>query len=204
MPTLNQPRLQAILSLVEPARIIIDVGCDHGYITRAVGGIGSEISFSQLPVARDLPLVVADGLQPFSRVDLAIITGMGPHKILRILAHGPTPRQAIVHSPNKTGFLRQGLADAGFSIVKERLAPEARGFAEILKIVPGQEAHSGHALWFGPWLHQDPLYPEHLRRQLAHWRKIARHAPPQHPNFNRAMEWVQFLEARQKRLSPSV
>lgn len=198
-PAKGRPRREAILDLVVPADIIVDVGCDHGHVaaTLARGGalvIGAERRSRRLPERLDVPLVVADGLAPFRRVDLAIITGMGGRVILDILARGPEPRVAIVHSPDHVHELRLGLAEAGWRIDAERLAPEARGFAEVIRVVRGEEPHEGHALMFGPKLVHEPLAHAHAEHELAHWRRILRSAPPDSEGAQRAAGWVAFLE----------
>ncbi|MCB9758711.1 MAG: tRNA (adenine(22)-N(1))-methyltransferase TrmK [Alphaproteobacteria bacterium] len=199
-PANGQPRREAILSLLVPAGLVVDVGCDHGHIAAAIQARGFAVVATErrrhrLPERADVPRVVADGLEPFRTVDLAVITGMGPHAILDILARGPAPRVAIVHTPDRTDTLRQGLADAGWRIDAERLAPEGHRFAEVIRVVRGEEPHEGHALWFGPGLRDDPLLPRHAASVRAHWTRVAARAPEGSPGHARAVGWLAFLDA---------
>ncbi|MCO4746592.1 MAG: tRNA (adenine(22)-N(1))-methyltransferase TrmK, partial [Proteobacteria bacterium] len=118
----------------------------------------------------DVPWVVADGLSCFERVDTAIIAGMGAYTIAGILERGPAPARALVHAPDDPPTLRLLLPRLGWKIVDERLAPEARRYAEVLLIEPGEETHSGLELELGPVLltGDDPLLRPHLEH-LGRW-----------------------------------
>lgn len=199
----GRARLDAILKLAAPwcQGVVADVGCDHGHTSRRLRDLGTadvvlsiERRSNRLPRRSDLDLVVSDGLTSIRRVDLAVITGMGPAAILGILT--TRPRRAVVHSPDRTDTLRQRLADDGWRIDAEMLAPEGRGYAEVLRIEPGVEPHTGHTLWFGPKLHGDPLLPAHRDHVLAHWRRVAESAPAGTAGHARAAAWVAFLTAQ--------
>jgi len=198
-PTRGRPRRTAIIELVrvEPySDPIIDVGCDHGYIASAVHAIGSERAPNRLPNARSGQYVVADGLLPYSHVGMAIITGLGAREIARILDNGPTPEQAVLHAPDRPHWLRAWLADHGYRITHERLAPEARGFAEVMRVCRGVEPTRGHPLWFGPQLRNDPHVVAHVQKQLLRWRHIRQEVGES--DLERSAEvaaWLTFLEA---------
>lgn len=200
MKTGGRARLDKILELAAPycRGVVADVGCDHGHTSKRLRDLGTadvvlsiERRSHRLPRRRDLDLVVSDGLRAIRRVDLAVVTGMGPAAILGILAI--RPECAVVHSPDRTDTLRQGLADAGWRIDAEALAPEGRGYAEVIRVLPGEEPASGHALWFGPKLLDDPLVAAHRALVLAHWQRIVEKAPSQSPGGQRAAGWVRHL-----------
>ncbi len=137
----------------------VDVGADHAYVARALGGIAVE----RLPGRRagnDVRWVIADGLRPFREVGTAIIAGMGADRIADILANGPRAHRIVVHAPEDPHRLRVHLADLGWRIVAEALAHEGRAFAEIIAAVPGKEPTSGARLRVGPFLitGADPLF----------------------------------------------
>lgn len=203
----GRARLEAIVELATPhvTGVVVDVGCDHGHTARALSDLGSaelviasERRHNRLPRRSDLPLLVTNGLAGLRRVDLAIITGMGPHTILGVLDAGPKPAVAVVHSPDRTDSLRRGLAADGWCIDAEKLAPEGRGYAEVIRVVRGQEPHTGLNLEFGPLLSDDPLLQPHIAHVLRHWKRIARDAPPGSTGRERAEAWVPFLEALQR------
>ncbi len=198
-PTRGRPRRTAIIELVQIAPYaapIIDVGCDHGYIANAVHAIGSERKPNRLPKARGGQYVVADGLLPYRHVGMAVITGIGAREIARILENGPPPEQAVLHAPDRPNWLRAWLGDHGYQITHERLAPEARGFAEIMRVSRSVETARGHALWFGPKLRNDPHVLAHAQQQLRRWQQIREEVGES--DLERSMEvaaWIVFLEA---------
>lgn len=210
----GRARLQAILSLLAPHAhgVVVDVGCDHGQLTnllqdlvrregRQAVVVGSERRLHRLPRVRspEIKWMVADGMKGLSRVDACVIAGMGPHTILKILAAGPTPKTAVVHSPDRTDTLRRGLKEGGWRIVEESLAPENDRCAELIRIEPGVEDSTGHTLLFGPRLLEkgDPLLSEHAAWVHRHWSTVANSAPPGSHGHTRASEWVRFIDGLQ-------
>jgi len=199
MAETSNPRRRAIIELARPyARgVVVDVGCDHGHVAAALGAIGAERRSNRLPRRHDIQLVVADGMAPFRRVDLAIIAGMGPEKILGILARGPRPEVAVVHSPQHAGSLRAGLAAAGWRIDAERLAPENDRYASVLRVLPGEETATGHTLRFGPRLLEagDPYLMKHAHQLRGWWASLAETIPAGVPKRAEADAWVLWLDA---------
>jgi tRNA (adenine22-N1)-methyltransferase len=102
----NSPRLFALVEeITKPNSVIVDVGCDHGYIgcycllTKKASFIYNvDLRTSPLSVAtanlQKLELInqskniVADGLKTEaieSNIDYCVIAGMGGHNIVKIL-----------------------------------------------------------------------------------------------------------------------
>lgn len=196
-PLKGRPRRQVILSLVPPGDVVVDVGCDHGYVADGAGAIGVERFPHRLPTQRVGPRVICDGLRCFSRVDVAIITGLGAAEIARILEAGPTPGAAVLHAPDRPGWLRTWCASHGWRIDAERLAPEHGHYAQVLRVVPGVEPHQGRLLEFGPLLSSDPLFPAHVAERTRWWRGLLARTEGRDPEKAReAREWLHFLESR--------
>jgi len=195
-PAKGRARREIILSLVPPGRSVVDVGCDHGHTARALGAIGTERRVHRLPRYRGgLRLVVADGLRCFRSVDVAVISGIGAFQIGRILSEGPRPALAVVHAPDRPVALRRWCADNGWRIDAERLAPEGRRFAEVMRIVPGEEPHTGLALDFGPHIPRDPLAEAHAAQLLGWHRGVLQRVRDHDADKARqALEWCAFLE----------
>jgi tRNA A22 N-methylase len=169
------PRVQAILALCprEPLPIV-DVGADHGYVAEQLGAIAVETEAYRCRNPR-VRWVVADGLSAFETVGVAVITGMGARTIAGILDRGPRPAVAVVHAPDDPPLLRRLLKAQGWRIEAELLAPEARRYAEILRVVPGDEPSEGFVLDYGPCLLREggPLVREHLGMLVDRFTRIA-------------------------------
>lgn len=155
--------------------VVVDVGADHGHVAAAIGAIATERAPGRIG-RPDVPWVIADGLRPFRRVDLAVIAGMGALTIAGILERGPKPAAAVLHAPDDPPVLRAWLAAHGWRIEAEALAPEARRYAEVLRVVPGEEQATGLWLTFGPRLLEggDPHLRAHLQQLWGWHARLAR------------------------------
>lgn len=175
MKTAGQHRREILAELCPPGEIRVDVGADHGHVARSLGAIATERRLERIALRDGLRWVIADGLKPFRRVDVAVIAGMGAASIAAILREGPTPAVAVLHAQDDPQELRLWLAANGWRIDEERLAREGRGIAEIVRALPGEEPSSGMLLRFGPRLlsGEDPLLREHLRAQHERLQALA-------------------------------
>lgn len=198
-PKKGRERRLAIQALARPYLdgVVVDVGADHGHVASSLARehdlvIATERRSNRLPRWPSLR-VVADGLAPFRRVDLAIVCGMGPHSILHVLSSGPEVGCAVLHSPDRTDTLRRGLKEQGWRIDAERLAPENGRYAELIRVLPGQEPSEGHALAFGPRLLHDPHIQEHIAHTRAHWQSVVDKAPAESQGAQRARGWLDWL-----------
>ncbi|MBN2800191.1 MAG: tRNA (adenine(22)-N(1))-methyltransferase TrmK [Deltaproteobacteria bacterium] len=192
----RHPRLAAILELVPSGLLVIDVGADHGHISGALPRVITTERHPHQARRRGLRWVVADGLAPFREVPCAVIAGMGARTIEAILSRGPAPAVAVLHAPDDPPRLRRWLAANGWRIDAESLAPEARRYAEVLRVVPGEEPATGLTLAVGPRLLSEghPLLEAHLTQLLGHHRSLAAATAGVAPDKHReAQRWVEFL-----------
>lgn len=193
-------RIEAIVGLVPPGGVIVDVGADHGSVAERIGGIATE-RHPRRRSGRVLPWVVADGLAPFRHVDTAVIAGMGARTIAAILDRGPTPRCVVLHADDEPSTLRGWLAERGWQIDAEALAPQGRRYAEVIRAVSGVEAATGLWLHHGPRLLQsdDPHLVPHLQAAWTRWSDLHRRlvsVPSAAARREEAREHADFLAAR--------
>jgi tRNA A22 N-methylase len=190
-------RLAALVALAPRIEPIVDVGADHGLVAEALGAVAVE----RLPHRRgraNVRWVVADGLRPFREVGTAVIAGMGARRIVGILEAGPTPKALALHAQDEPDLLRRWLATHGWRIDAEALAPEGRGFAQVLRAYPGEERSSGIALDLGPRLLEggDPLLLPWLRHEAARQKGLLDAIPESRPDLrDRAARVLAFVEA---------
>ncbi len=198
MKRAGRPRRDVLARLCPRNELpIIDVGADHGHVAHAIGAIATE----RLPGRRgraDVSWVIADGLLPFREVGTAVIAGMGANTISEILTRGPTPRVAVLHAQDDPPKLRRWLAENGWRITQEALAPEARRFAEVIVARPGVEPCSGPQLELGPRLYadnNDPHLDAHLEQLSGYWSSIAERtrlaAPEVCANATSRVAWIE-------------
>ena len=147
-----------------------------------------------------MQMMVADGMRGLRHVDVCIIAGMGPHTILEILAAGPKPKTAVVHSPDRTDTLRRGLKAAGWRIVEESLAPEN----ERLRRNPTHRTrrrgqHRAHSALRPqtPGARRTPCSRSTQPSCTATGALWPPRAPPGSHGHTRATEWVTFIDGLQ-------
>lgn len=148
-------RLAALAALVPPGppdRIVVDVGADHGHLAAALGAIAVEREAHRPGVGARSPWVLADGLAPFRRVDVAILAGLGARTIAGIVQRGPRPGMLVAQAPDDPPRLRRLLVHDGWRVDAEALAREGARIVEIVRFVPGDEPARDPHLGLGPRL----------------------------------------------------
>ena len=194
-PLSSSDRLSLIIEMAPRRERIVDVGTDHGHVAAALGAIASEREHHRLPARTDVTRVVADGLRGHKDVQLAVLTGMGPKLILAILDNASPPEEILVHAPQHTHVLRYGLAQRGWKVQREGLAPENGKYAEVIHLKPGTEKASGYTLGFGPTLESHPWAKEHATDLLNGWTRLLHDAPEGTRPHKEAQGWIEWLSA---------
>ena len=187
-------RLSLIIQMAPKGLRTVDVGCDHGHVAAALGAVGSEREFHRLSPRKDIARVVANGLAGHSNVELAILTGMGPKLILGILDRGPEPQQAIVHTPQHSHALRLGLAERGWVVLAEGLAPENGRYAEVIHVERGAPEEFSFELGFGRSLMRHPLARAHAEQLRKDWSRLVNDAPEDTDAHRKAKAWLTWLD----------
>lgn len=186
-----QKRLEQIASLVK-GPVAVDVGTDHGRLPAMLLNdpaikkvIATDISRASLNKCRDLlrshphrsraELVVTDGLDGIDTktVDTIVISGMGGHRIIGILAralHAGKSLRRLILSPQKgEEDVRRFLHESGFQILSDFMLREAGKYYTILVAAPGAERY-GSDLDYRYGKHQlkdrDPVLLERVRQEI--------------------------------------
>jgi tRNA (adenine22-N1)-methyltransferase len=139
-------RLQSISSFVSPNAVLVDVGCDHGWLgiyllenEKVKYVYGSDIAQGPLDnvrrnidkyqVNKQMEAVLSDGLNAFEDITFtdAVIAGMGGSLIIEILDKnlGLLKDKNLVLQPNvNVEGLRRYLLKHGFTIIDEAVVSE--------------------------------------------------------------------------------
>lgn len=131
-------RLDKVLEIIEENRLLIDIGCDHGYVcieavkrNKTVNAIAADTAKGPLLRAKQnidsaglsdrIKTVLSDGFKAFDRdilPDCVNITGMGGRLIVKILSEGVERgidisciRQLILGPQSEADILRHYLID---------------------------------------------------------------------------------------------
>lgn len=162
---MNSERIKALVDDIAKNDIVLDVGCDHGYLSIYLKKnnlckdvYASDISENALNVARknfkkynlDIRTYVSDG---FSNIPVdfntAVIAGMGTNTILKIIDSNKTPNKLVLGSQNDLFHLRTEMNKKGYKLVDEQAICENKKYYIILLYIKGKQKLTTNELKFG-------------------------------------------------------
>ena len=162
---MNSKRLLEISKFISKTDSVIDVGCDHAYLSIYLkknklckNVIASDISSNALEYAKknikkynvDIPLYVSDGLKNINEYyDTVIISGMGTNTILNILDIPNKPRKIVLCSNNEHYKLRKELNKMGYMLTSESIIYENKHYYIIMNYLKGYQKLSNISLKYG-------------------------------------------------------
>ena len=188
-------RLKIIFSELVSCKKFADVGCDHGYIAKAMLDankaervIISDISAPSLKKAEDLlsaypadrvKAVVCDGLSGVDGdCDQVLIAGMGGEEIVSILSAAENLPVHLVLQPMKNADkVRNKALSLGYRIVKDYVF-KAGKFYFLLVCERGKDKYTDDELFFGRDNLNAPSadFKEYARKEYAKYSAVAKRA----------------------------
>lgn len=160
-------RLNKIFSVIPECEVFADVGCDHGYIAKAMLDSGkckkaiiSDISAKCLEKAEKLTSeyikegraisVVSDGFENVEGSDAALIAGMGGEEIASILKRAENLPETLVLQPMKNCDKARFVAvKAGYKIISDRVFKSAGKFYDLIVLTKGKDFLTEEEAEFG-------------------------------------------------------
>jgi len=160
-------RLNKIFSSLPNCKVFADIGCDHGYIAKAMIKSGkcdrviiSDISEKCLEKAKELlsdeialgraKSVVADGFNGVVGADLALIAGMGGKEIISILEKAQSLPEKLVLQPMKNcKEVRKCVLKLGYRIELDYVFKSANKYYDLIVLQKGEDFLSEEELEFG-------------------------------------------------------
>lgn len=184
-------RLQAILDMIEPTELLLDIGSDHGLLcieaikqNRANFAVAGDNKKGPLEKAQEniksealehkIQTVLSDGaLSVETPCSTWVIAGMGGELINQILSDSLSKAkrldQLIVSPHSKINLVRKYLLDNQFEIIQEKLVFDKKYYV-IIKAKPTSN-HSQYVdkdLYLGK-LKNDPIYKDWVIYQKNHY-----------------------------------
>lgn len=149
-------RMKQVADMVEPCRVIADVGCDHGYVSIylieqdiAESAIAMDIRPGPLARAREnvarkgmqnqIQCRLSDGLEGLNigEADTIIIAGMGGPLMIGILERGLAKGQRIntlvLQPQSEIPEVRRYLHSVGYELVQEHMLYEDGKYYTVMK-----------------------------------------------------------------------
>lgn len=160
-------RLEEIFSSVPSGETFADVGCDHGYIAKAMLKSGkckkavvSDISEKSLKKAVSLlsreiaegkaVAVVSDGFKNLPACDVALIAGLGGDEIIKILSEAPyLPDRLVLQPMKKTPKVREFVVGIGYSVIIDRVFSEGYMFYDLITLKKGKDYLTAEEIEYG-------------------------------------------------------
>ena len=158
-------RLEVLYSLIGSGKTFADVGCDHGYISKAVIDnnkfekvILSDVSEKSLEKAKELlsqygdkvEFIACDGFLGYTTTpDEAIIAGMGGEEIIKILSESKMPESLVLAPQKNTEKVRKFLLENGYRLEKDFTFYTAGKFYDAILAKIGSDEYSPMEVIFG-------------------------------------------------------
>lgn len=190
-------RMQAVADMVTKGSRVLDLGCDHGYVSVYLvqngispGVLAMDVNEGPLKKAKEhvssfsleeyITLRLSDGLKAYKEgeADALVCAGMGGRLMQKILKEDPSKtkdfKELILQPQSEVALFRGFLRNGGYSIVGEDMVLEEEQFYPVIKAVYREENEPPYD-WalcdrFGPALLQSrhPVLLEFLKRE---WKK---------------------------------
>lgn len=191
-------RLASIASNIDKEDKVVDIGCDHGYLSiylKAVNGnkvvIATDINENALNVAKKninknsilIETRLGNGLDVIkhNEVDTIIISGMGGNTILNILKKNKLKyiKKIVIQSNTDIPLIRKYINKLGYTIKNEQLIIDKNIYYIIITFTKGKHKYTKKELYFGPLLlkENNDLFNEKKALELNKLEEILKKIP---------------------------
>lgn len=168
-------RLEAITTLIEDNKKIIDIGCDHALLDiyliknkKNINIIASDVNKNALNSAKDninkykvnIETRLGNGLDVVKKdeIDTIIMSGIGAHTIVGILYNNISKLEnvdtIIIQSNNDLYFIRDKVTKLNYYIEDELLVLDKNIIYTVIKFKKGKKKYNKKELNLGPILLQ--------------------------------------------------
>lgn len=176
-------RLEAVATLVDVGKRVIDVGCDHGYLDIYLTlnnenkclaidinekALNSAINnIKKFNLEDKIETKLTDGLKGIkvNRKDNIVISGMGTNTIIKILNSNSLSNTLIISSNNHIDLLRREVVKLGYYIDTELFIIDKKKPYIIIKFKRGFRKYNLNDFMFGPILKNNIQYRNYMMKK---------------------------------------
>lgn len=213
-------RLEVVASFIDKNAKVIDIGCDHGFLSiylkekyKNIKIIASDVNENALSSAikniknsgleNKIETRLGSGLEVVSpeEIDTVVIAGMGSNTIVGILKYSKDKlinvNNIIVQSNTDLYFLRKNITNIGYYIEDEVLVEEKGIIYTVIKFSKGKRRYSYKELYLGPILitKNDDLFKKKNEKELNTLKMILKNINKGHTLYKlRLKRNVKILE----------
>lgn len=188
---MNNKRLQALLGFIKESDKVVDVGCDHAYLSkmlakRGQASIACDIVSSIIEERKRedkndlITYLISDGLKqiPSDAYNLPVLSGMGTFSILDIIKKSSISFDRVLTASNsKYKNLREGMKELGFVSIEEQVVKENNKFYNIIMFEKGNGNYTEKELYIGK-NHKDKKTLDEKNKYLKNkYSKILKNLP---------------------------
>lgn len=180
-------RLKTIASFVDPVDHLIDVGCDHAYLSIFLvqhhlcqNVLATDVHENALNNAKKniqkehleekITLLLSDGLEQVEQEkwDTLVLAGMGTNTIFHILSKVDSKyiKKVIVQSNHDLYTLRKKMPQYGYYLKEEKIIFEKKHYYVIGVYDLQKRKYNTRELLFGLYNFQYKAYYQHLYQKL--------------------------------------
>lgn len=181
---MKQKRLEAICSFLTKEDRIIDIGCDHAYVSIEMAQrntkkiLATDIHPKALEMAKkniaslnlehQIECQQSDGLENIdpSSYDTLVIAGMGTSTIIHILSNQEklkSIQKMVIQTNNELDRLRAFINSNGYELKKERVVFEKKHYYVVMLWKKGTKKLTKEEINFGLYSKENQGYYQYLK-----------------------------------------
>lgn len=184
---MGQLRLKTLASFIKKKDKVVDIGCDHAYLSIYLiknnlckSVIASDINSNALNNAKqnikkeklekEIPTILSDGLENInqSKVDTIVVSGMGTATIVHILEKVEIDKikKIILQSNNDLYSLRKKMQEFGYYLAQEKVVFEKKHYYVIGEYTKEPRKLKKRELIFGIYYFENKKYYQYLKQEF--------------------------------------
>ena len=202
-------RLEVLASFIDKNDSLVDVGCDHGYLSIYLkehnlckNVICSDVNINALNNAKnniiksnlEIDSYLSDGIKdvPLDNINTIVISGMGSSTIIKILSDKKkliNINKIVLQSNNDFGMLREYMNSIGYYMDKENIVFDKDKWYIIMNFIKNNKKNTDYEIEYGLLNNKD--YVLYL---INNYERILEKIPKNREEYNIYKNKIKYLK----------
>jgi len=202
-------RLEVLASFIDKNDSLVDVGCDHGYLSIYLkehnlckNVICSDVNINALNNAKnniiksnlEIDSYLSDGIKdvPLDNINTIVISGMGSSTIIKILSDKNkliNINNIVLQSNNDFGMLREYMNSIGYYMDKENIVFDKDKWYIIMNFIKNNKKNTDYEIEYGLLNNKD--YVLYL---INNYERILEKIPKNREEYNIYKNKIKYLK----------